>query len=92
MKVLEVNRPNRAARRLKGKYDPSEQVYGHAWSAIAPPTDFDFGSWRCMEGGGLKDRCHLLQALALATGLEHRFTEPGLSQGQSGLRRSPGHR
>ncbi len=40
----------------------------------------------------LKDRCHLLQALALATGLEHRFTEPGLSQGQSGLRRSPGHR
>jgi hypothetical protein len=60
MKVLEVNRPNRAARRLKG--------------------------------GGLKDRCHLLQALALATGLEHRFTEPGLSQGQSGLRRSPGHR
>jgi hypothetical protein len=27
-----------------------------------------------------------------ATGLEHGFTEPGLSQGQSGLRRSPGHR
>jgi hypothetical protein len=27
-----------------------------------------------------------------ATGLKHGFTEPGLSQGQSGLRRAPGHR
>ena len=33
-----------------------------------------------------------LQALALATGLEHRFPEPGLGEGQSGIRRSPGHR